>query len=101
MVDLCGCRKREVEFGREVHVKVEVFFRSCCVLALCGAEIGEGRGGGHHEEGEGLRTRGIEWMLLSILDVVGMNAGYRIEESGIVVACHGRILILELVIDEV
>ena len=47
MVDLSGSGEREIEFGRQVEVQVEIFFWSLR-LSVCGGEIGEGGGGRHH-----------------------------------------------------
>ena len=45
VVDLCGCWERDVEFGREVEMKVEVFFGGCGRGGL----VIKGRGSGNHQ----------------------------------------------------
>lgn len=63
-------------------MEVEVFFWDI----VCAVSRGVGR---NHEEGEHLRAGRIERGFCAILEVVGFYAGYGVEESGIVVACHG------------
>jgi len=87
VVDLGRCREREIELRREVEVQIEVFFGRL-VLAAGVAEVGERRTGGDHQQRQRLRARGRERRLFALLDVEGLDASHRVEQSGIAAATH-------------
>lgn len=77
VIDLRRCGHGEVEFGRQVKVQIKV------LLAIPAREargIGEARRGRDHEEGECLRARWCEGLLVAIGNVICFDTTYGVEQ---------------------
>ncbi len=90
MVYLRRCGERQVQLRRQMKVKIEVLFGHF-VLRSHGRQVRERRRGRDHQQRQRLRAGRGEGRLVAVLHMVGFDAGDCVEQSGLVVACHGDV----------